>query len=182
MKDLLIVVDMINAFCHTKGALAKSIVNGEFYGVDVIPNVKGLVDIYRHNQDPIIWLYDNHAPDDKEFDRFPPHAVKDTWETGIVDQLDPQAALASPFELLIPKTRYSGFYGTDLEYQLLRLAPKKVTVCGVCTSICVMDTVGGLANRDYDVVVYKNSVADFDPAGHDAALARMEGLYGAKII
>jgi len=182
MKNLLIVVDMINAFCHTKGTLAKSLVTGEFYGQQIIPAVKGLVDIYRNNQEPIIWLHDNHAPDDKEFDRFPPHAIKDTWEAAVVDDLDSGAIEKSPFELLMPKTRYSGFFGTDLAYQLLRLAPEKVSVCGVCTSICVMDTVGGLANRDYNIIVNKSCVADFDPDGHAAALSRMKGLYGAKII
>ena len=85
-------------------------------------------------------------------------------------------------ELLIPKTRYSGFYGTDLEFQLQRLNPGTVEVIGVCTSICVMDTVGGLANRDYNTVVHSHCVADFDPAAHEVAMARMAGLYGAKII
>ena len=64
----------------------------------------------------------------------------------------------------------------------MRLDPKEITVAGVCSSTCVMDTVGGLANRDYNIIVPRNAIADFDPASHEMALARMEGLYGAQII
>jgi nicotinamidase-related amidase len=54
-------------------------------------------------------------------------------------------------------------------------------VVGVCTSICVMDTVGGLANRDYRTVVPRGGVADFDVQAHEQALSRMDRLYGATI-
>jgi hypothetical protein len=45
-----------------------------------------------------------------------------------------------------------------------------------------MDTVGGLANRDYSIVVPIQGVADFDQEMHATALKRMERLYGAKVI
>jgi len=44
-----------------------------------------------------------------------------------------------------------------------------------------MDTVGGLANRDYSITVPLKGVADFDPEFHRFALKRMEKLYGANI-
>ena len=56
-----------------------------------------------------------------------------------------------------------------------------VEVVGVSTSICVMDTVGGLANRDYKITVPVKGVADFDPEFHEFALKRMKQLYGASI-
>jgi len=182
MKKVLIVVDMLNDFCHKDGVLAISPVTNDVYAKTAIDTVKTKVEEYRSNNDIIIWLADSHAKDDKEFDRFPPHAIKDTWGAQVIDELRPDEIEKSTFEMLIPKTRYSGFYGTDLEYQLMRINPELVEVVGVCTSICVMDTVGGLANRDYNINVYKDGVADFDPAGHEVALGRMEGLYGAKIV
>ena len=155
---------------------------GQFYAKPIITPVKIMIDLFRDSNSPIIWLCDAHAEDDKEFDRFPAHAIKNTWGAQIIDMLGPEDAKNSGNELTILKTRYSGFYGTDLEYQLARIAPKEITVVGVCTSICVMDTVGGLANRDQNITVPKDAVADFDPHAHEAALARMEGLYGAKIV
>ena len=83
--------------------------------------------------------------------------------------------------MVIAKTRYSGFYGTNLGQVLVQLRPAQVTVVGVCTSICVMDTVGGLVNRDYSAVVPANAVADFDMEAHMFSLKRMEKLYGAHI-
>ena len=196
MKKVLIVVDMINAFAAFGGSLAKSIITGKEYGLEVIEPLGKRIDAYRAAKDPIIWLCDSHDEYDREFDRFPTHAVTNTWDAQIIDVYNPKLIESSPNELVIPKKRYSGFYNTDLEYQLSRIAPPiptddngvkgmkmaQVEVGGLCTSICVMDTVGGLANRDYNVVVYKDCVADFDPAAHEAALARMEALYGAKIV
>ena len=179
-KKLLIVVDMLNDFCHTAGILAKSIITGEFYAESIITPIVDLVTDFRSAGDPIMWLCDAHARDDKEFDRFPRHAVKGTWGAGIIAELAPDGTSTS--ELVIPKTRYSGFFGTDLEYQLMRIAAGETTVVGVCTSICVMDTVGGLANRDQNIIVPANCVADFDPQGNANALQRMEMLYGAKIV
>jgi nicotinamidase-related amidase len=83
---------------------------------------------------------------------------------------------------LVYKRRYSGFYHTNLDGILKSLNPDLVEVVGVCTSICVMDTVGGLANRDYKINVYKNMVADFDQEMHEISLKRMKNLYGANIL
>jgi len=44
-----------------------------------------------------------------------------------------------------------------------------------------MDTVGGLANRDYRITVPIKGVADFDAEFHEFALKRMKRLYGAAV-
>jgi nicotinamidase-related amidase len=44
-----------------------------------------------------------------------------------------------------------------------------------------MDTVGGLANRDYSVRVIKEAVADFDQDMHNFAIQRMMNLYNAQV-
>lgn len=172
-----IVTDMLNDFCHENGVLARSLITGEIYAEDIIPAYKAVIEDARKKGDPIIWLCDAHAEDDVEFLRFPKHAVDGTWGAQIIADF-PRAGT----DIIIKKTRYSGFYETELNFHLLRFDPDEVVVGGVCTSICVMDTVGGLANRDYNITVPRALVADFDPAAHEAALARMEGLYGAKIL
>ena len=172
---------MLNDFCHKDGALSKAL-DGSLYAAPIIEHIAKRVEEFRNTKDVIFWPQDAHKVDDKEFDRFPPHAVIGTWCSKIIDELKPHIASDSPFEMWVLKTRYSAFYNTDLSYQLQRLNPDVVEVCGVCTSICVMDTVGGLANRDYAVEVIKHGVADFDPAAHNFALSRMVALYGAKLI
>ncbi len=171
MKKTLLIIDMLNDFVHKDGAL--------FFqaGADIIPAVKGRIDAYRAEGNLVIFICDAHAKDDKEFDRFPPHAIINSWGSDIVKDL-----VASDKDIFIPKTRYSGFYNTLLDEDLRIYGAKEVEVVGVCTSICVMDTVGGLANRDYKVVIPYNAVADFDQEAHIAAIGRMATLYGAEII
>lgn len=169
-KHVLIIVDMLNDFIRKEGALYC----GET-AREIVPFIQQRLADYRRNGDPVIYLQDAHAPDDKEFDRFPPHCVSGTWGSRIIDELTPLDA-----DPVLAKTRYSGFYGTDLEKRLADMRPDQVEVVGVCTSICVMDTVGGLANRDYAVLVPEKGVADFDDQFHHFALKRMQQLYGAR--
>ena len=175
MKKVLIVVDMLNDFVHEKGALSFK------FARFIVPFIKERIEAHIADNNIIIFLCDAHDGNDKEFERFPKHAVKKTWGAGIIKEL--ADAVAGYYSLVtISKTRYSGFYGTNLGTQLADLAPDEVEVVGVATSICVSDTVGGLANRDYNVIVPIKGVADFDTIAHINALERMEKLYGAKII
>ena len=182
MKKALVVVDMLNDFCSTEGVLATSPITGETYAKIIITPVKILVEKFRTKKDTIVWLADTHDEDDKEFDRFPKHAVRGTWGSRIISELKPDWVTHSAHEYRVEKTRYSGFYKTELENLLEVINPTEVTVVGVCTNICVMDTIGGLANRDYNVVVPKDCVADFNPEAHWHAMERIETLYGDKLI
>jgi len=167
----LIVVDMLNDFLDEKGTL--------YCGQsarEIVPFIRQRLESCRKNKDLIIYLQDSHDRSDKEFERFPEHCVTDTWGGQIIEALTPM-----PGEKVIPKKRYSGFFGTDLENILVRSGVAAVEVVGVCTSICVMDTVGGLANRDHEISVPVKGVADFDSEAHQFALKRMEKLYGAKV-
>jgi nicotinamidase-related amidase len=168
----LIIVDMLNDFIHPDGAL--------YCGKraeEVVPVISRQLEQCRKAGDAVIYLQDSHSADDKEFDKFPPHCVTGTWGNRIIDALEPGHG-----ERVIAKTRYSGFYGTDLDRVLTQVRPDRVIVVGVCTSICVMDTVGGLVNRDYSVTVPANAVADFDRQAHEFSLKRMEKIYGAQIV
>lgn len=167
----LIVVDMLNDFVDEEGAL--------FCGRgarEIIPFIQDVVKSYRERGDLVIYLKDSHDENDKEFEKFPRHCVRNTWGAEIIPELAPH-----PREKVIPKQRYSGFYGTDLEKVLAAAGADAVEVVGVCTSICVMDTVGGLANRDYKVRVPIRGVADFNLEFHEFALQRMQQIYGASV-
>jgi nicotinamidase-related amidase len=170
-KKALIIVDMLNDFINKNGALycgdtARSI----------IPFIQERLEAFRNHGDLVIYLQDSHDKNDKEFERFPSHCVAGTRGSEIIPELTPK-----PGDNVIPKKRYSGFYGTDLESILESAGVDEAEVVGVCTSICVMDTVGGLANRDYKITVPVKGVADFDQNFHEFALKRMKQLYGARV-
>ncbi len=170
-EKALIIVDMLNDFIDENGALYCGRTARE-----IIPFIKERLMAYRKSGETVIYLQDSHDKDDLEFEKFPRHGVKGTWGNKIIRELEPL-----PGETVIGKKRFSGFYGTDLENILDSKNIKKVEVVGVCTSICVMDTVGGLANRDYQITVPVKGVADFDPKFHDFSLKRMDRIYGADV-
>lgn len=169
--NVLLIVDMLKDFMEPGGALY---LGDEARGI--IPLIANKVKEHRTRGDKILYLCDSHRPDDREFKIFTPHCVKETKGAEIISELKPKEE-----DIIVRKTRYSAFYGTELGAILKKINPNTIYVSGVCASICVMDTVGDLRNRDYDVVIYKDGVADFDKEMHLFALRRMEKVYAAKI-
>ncbi|MBX6422418.1 cysteine hydrolase family protein [Thermosulfurimonas sp. F29] len=167
----LIVIDMLNDFVDPKGVLYC----GET-ARRIIPRVKELVEEFRARGEPVIFVCDAHAPDDAEFAAFPAHCVRGTWGAEVVPDLAPGEG-----DRVIEKTRFDAFFRTELEEVLRELRVEEVWLCGVCTSICVMDTAAGAFFRGFRVVVPGDAVADFDPEAHAFALKRMERIYKAEI-
>jgi len=166
------VVDMLKDFLEEKGSL--------FCGNEcrkIIPFIAETLEYMRNEEATIIFLGDCHEEDDKEFALFSPHCIINTWGAELINELT-----IMPGEYFITKTRYSGFYGTNLEEVLDSEKVEQVYIAGVCTSICVMETVADLRNRDYSTFIFREGVADFDQEAHRFALKRMEKILGATII
>ncbi|MBC7105026.1 MAG: cysteine hydrolase, partial [Firmicutes bacterium] len=87
----------------------------------IVPFVVEKVREFDRAGDQVIFIMDAHDPEDKEFTRFPRHCVRGTPGAELVAEL---AALEGGLTaaIRVPKTRYSGFYGTDLERILRALA------------------------------------------------------------
>ena len=170
-KKALLVVDMLKDFLEESGTL--------YCGDEaraILPFVQKMVQEVRDQGGLILFIRDSHASNDLEFERFPPHCVKGTLGAEILDELD-----VRPEDPQVEKTRFSGFFRTPLEEILVREGVEEAHVVGVCTSICVMDTVSDLRNRDIRTIVYREGVADFDPEAHAFALKRMERTLGAEV-
>lgn len=173
VDKLLIVVDMLEGFCVEGNVL--------YCGADsreIIPRIRSLIaDEYNPTNQPVVFLMDNHEPDDPEFEMFPPHCIIGTAEAEIVPELQGVA----DNELRVPKNRYSGFHETPLDAIITRHAPALIEVVGVCTNICVMYTVEELRNRYLPVTVRSDMVASFDADAHAFALGQMATVLGATV-
>jgi ureidoacrylate peracid hydrolase len=104
--------------------------------------------------------------------------IRDTWNTEIVSELKPKSD-----DIVIYKTRFSGFYKTDLDAILKKLAIKYLIVTGCTTSICVESTVRDAMFRDYLPVLLADCMNE--PIGqnlarsnHEASLLSTEMLLG----
>jgi len=171
-KTCLLVLDMLRDFIEPNGKLYC----GET-AREIVPRVKKLIERFRREKQTVIYVCDAHIENDPEFRMFPPHAVGGTPGAEVIPELAPQ-----PGDVVLKKRRYDAFYGTELDTILKSERFDEVHVTGVCTSICVMETVQELANREIPSVVYADAVADFDAEEHQHALKRMKRLFGARIV
>ena len=145
-------------------------------GGAIIPFVARKVEDTRAGGGVVIFVCDAHAPDDREFAHFKPHAVKGGWGSEIIPDLP-----CLPGDYRVDKTRYSALHNTVLEDVLIREGVRQVELMGVCTSICVMFTAVSLLDREFPCRVYKDGVADFDEQAHLFALKHMRML-GVEVV
>ncbi len=173
MKEALLVLDMLNDFVLEGAPLEVPDTR------KIVPVVKKEIDKAHAAGNPVIYVCDAHAPDDKEFSKFgwPAHAVKGTRGAEVVDELKPGNK-----DIVIPKTAYSSFFGTNLDDTLRRLGVDSLRLTGTVTHICVLFTAADAVLRDYLVAVVEDGVAGLSREDHDAALRIMKNVLGATIV
>ncbi len=104
--------------------------------------------------------------------------IRETWSTEIVHELKPQAG-----DIVLYKTRFSGFYKTELDSLLKKMGKKYLIFTGCTTSVCVESTVRDAMFRDYSSVVLEDCVAepigyDLPRSNHEASLLTIKRLFG----
>jgi nicotinamidase/pyrazinamidase len=172
VKRALVVVDMIEDFVREDGALycGPSIAK-------VVPVIQRELERARSAAEPVVYLTDEHLPDDAEFAHVPPHAIKGTKGASIVPELAARAG-----DVVIPKRRFSGFFGTDLDITLRERGVDTLRLVGDCTNICVLYTAADARNLGYAVEVLRDGVTSFDLEAHADALRELEKTLGATIL
>jgi nicotinate phosphoribosyltransferase len=171
MARAVIVTDMLRGFLEEGYPL--------YCGMEaraIIPNLQKLLKGELKQGARVFYLCDHHAPDEQEFEIFPPHCVEGTVEAELIPELSEY-----PGEI-IPKRTFSSFHNTPLDERLKAAKPETVIVCGVTTHICVLQAVIDARNRGYEVEVPVDCVASFDKKSHLFALDYMEKVLGAKLI
>jgi ureidoacrylate peracid hydrolase len=104
--------------------------------------------------------------------------IRDTWNSDILAELQPHAD-----DTVIYKTRFSGFFKTDLDEKLQASNIKHLIVTGCTTSICVESTVRDAMFRDYLCVLLNDCMSEpigagFPRTNHEASLLSTEVLLG----
>ncbi len=77
-------------------------------------------------------------------------------------------------DLIVAKTRYSGFFGTDLDAQLRRRGIDTLVICGLTTECCVDSTVRDAFQLDYHLFLVGDACAAYEADLHRAALRALE--------
>ena len=162
-----IVVDMVNEFFEPGG---KMVLAG---GTALYAPVNALIDAAHTAHLPVFYTNQWLRPDDALFKKRIPHCLIDTWGARLVD-----AVHRAPEDILVPKRRYSAFFGTDLDLHLRERQIATVLVAGVVTNICVRSTVHDAFFLGYEVVVPVECVAATSPQAQATSLYDINTHYG----
>ena len=171
-KTALIIVDMQNDFAHPDGALYVAAAE------EATARIRALLGRARERGVRIAYTQDTHRQGDPQWGNWPEHVELGSWGRDIVDALKP-----AEDELVCPKTRYDGFYGTWLEHYLSRVWDvEAVVVVGTVSNICVLHTAASAGLRFFRVVLPADGVGALTNFGQAMTLRLVSWLYPGDVV
>jgi ureidoacrylate peracid hydrolase len=193
-KSALIVVDMQNSFASKGGML-------DLAGVDiagapaVVESIRELLEKARSIGMPVVYLqagYRADLSDSGGLDSPNPRKelalrlmcsrpelkgkllIEGTWDHAIVDELAPQAG-----DVVIPKTRYSGFADTALDAELKARGIRYLFFTGIAANVCVESTLRDAFFLEYWPILIQDATMAAGPAYmREATLFNVESYFG----
>jgi ureidoacrylate peracid hydrolase len=193
-KSAVLVVDMQNAFASKGGML-------DIAGADiscaavVTQKIAAVLNGARASGIPVVHLQMGYKPDQSNsggpnspnwhkelamtlMNRRPELKGKllteGTWDFDIVQELKPH-----PNDLVVVKTRYSGFAGTSLDSMLRTRAIRYLFFAGIATNVCVESTLRDAYFLDYwPILLSDGAMPAGPPAAHDATIYNVENFFG----
>ena len=145
---------------------------------------RGVIDAVRRAGLPVVFLQEIHRRSMVDFGR-----ELDGSESVHLLEGDPGTPIAAevvglrPDDIVVPKRRYSGFFGTDLEIVLKGLRVQTLLLVGGLTDVCIHYTFVDGHQHDYVMRVIEDCVSGSSLPAHEASLNAMEYLQtGARRI
>ena len=178
-RTALIVVDMQNAFCKKEGMLDVLGALNEVKVRRIIETDKKLIEVSRNKGIKVIYLRMTYSPDltDAGGAESPNYwkelgliamrenpelkgrfLISGTWDWEIIDELKPQ-----PGDIVINKSRYSGFVNTNLDEILKTQSIKHLIFLGLVTNVCVESTLRDAYFHEYFPVLVSDGCGNLGP-------------------
>jgi ureidoacrylate peracid hydrolase len=193
-RSAVVVVDMQNAFASKGGMF--DLVGQDISGAkSVIKSNKKVIAAARAAGVKVVYLVYEYAPDMsdsggpgspnwyKEFglvamNKNPQYKgkflIRGSWDAAVVDELKPQ-----PGDVVIGKSRYSGFRGTSLDVVLKTYNIKYLIFTGIATNVCVESTLRDGYFLDYWPILVSDGTNNAGPPfTQQATLWNIEALFG----
>ncbi|CAG7840508.1 isochorismatase family cysteine hydrolase [Clostridium haemolyticum] len=175
-ETALIIVDMINGFAKQGNLMSPRI-------KDIIPRVVNTTKICENNGFSIIAFLDAHTIDSIEFQNYPVHCLKGTFESQLIDELKVFKSIH-----IIDKNSTNGYMEEKfIEWMKRNNNINNFIVIGNCTDICIMQFVLSLKshfnknNKKVNIFIPTDSVDTFDTDYHNGDLMNLIGLYNMKL-
>ena len=167
--DALLVIDMQVDFLPG-GAL------GVAGGFETIAPINHLIELFQAQGLPVFASRDWHPQDHCSFAAqggpWPPHCVAGTPGAEFAAELAlPDDAVVISKADTAPVDAYSAFAGTTLSSQLREREVTRVTVCGLATDYCVLNTVSDALEEGFDTLIVPEAMRAVDVKPGDGARA-----------
>lgn len=196
-RSAVVVVDMQNAFA-SKGGLLDIAEQDLTAAPAVVRAIRALLDAARPAGIPVVYLQMGYKPDlsnagglrspncHKELSmrlmRARPELMgklvtEGGWDFEIVPELTPH-----PEDIVIVKTRYSGFAGTTLDSQLRVRGIQYLFFTGIATNVCVESTLRDAYFHDYWPILLPDCTMQAGAqSAQDATIFNVESFFGWTI-
>ena len=145
---------------------------------EMADNAVAIVNAARAKGLPVIFSCDAHIPAyDKEIELWGEHGIAGS------EAAKPLAAFKiQDTDIVIPKRRYNGFFGTDLDLTLRELGVDTLIAVGCDTNICVLQTLAGAYYNGYKTVVAADACATFLIGTQEAGLEYFSRCYDSRVV
>lgn len=177
-ETAVVVVDMQNAYASPNGYL-------DLAGFDIsgakaaITAIRDVLEIARGAGVPVIFFQNGWDPDYVEAGgpgspnwhksnalktmRKRPELhgkllAKGGWDYALVDDLQPR-----PGDIVVPKTRYSGFFNSQFDSILRARGIRNLVFCGIATNVCVESTLRDGFHLEYFGVMLEDATHQAGP-------------------
>lgn len=161
---------------------------------EIIPNLVRLMAYARERNIPIISSADAHAPDDPEFELWPPHCVAGTrGQQHIKETSLPGTWTVSmrsgpfippeewPPQIILEKDVYETSANPNFDVILKALGTRRYVVFGVATEYCVRADVLALRDRNKPVALVVDAIKAINEEDGRKALDEMAAA-GAELV
>lgn len=145
----LLIIDMQHDFISPDSLLCMKDVRR------IIPGIQGLIALARKKDWPVIHVIREHDPTGVDIEKFrlsffarKPFCIEGTKGSEVAKEIRPEAG-----DIIVAKTRFSGFLGTKLDLILRRLGIKRLIICGAQYPNCIRATAVDGIGLDYDVAI-----------------------------
>ena len=141
-----------------------------------MPALNARLDVARALGVPVVYVCDEHDPDDPDLEDWTTHNLKGSQGAAVWGPLAPKQG-----DHIVTKSTYSAFTGSTLATLLDDLRVETLVVTGCLTDIGVLATATDALQRGFAVEVPTDSQAGASPGAEAAALGILTVMppYGA---
>jgi nicotinamidase/pyrazinamidase len=135
---------------------------------EVVGALKRRIESARARGMPVVYVVDEHEPDDPDLDAWGTHAVKGTKGTEVWGEIAPASG-----DRIVKKPSYSAFFESNLDDVLEELRIDTLVLTGCLTEIGIMATATDAMQRGYAIEVPPDSQAGSSPFAEAAAMGTL---------